>query len=247
MQYIRSKLFDLFLLIWTLVLGLATPVLMIAGSGGALRAYSRFWATGLSYALWYLVGLKYEIVGEIPKDRIPRLVVSNHQSAWETLIFAVLFPDISFVAKRELGRIPIFGWYLKTYPMVMIDRTKGRASLVDMIRQSQKVIAEGRSILIFPEGTRIPVDDTKQYHFGVAALYRQLNVPVLTIAHNAGCYWNDDYHMKYSGVIRVKVIEEILPGLEESQFLERIEKSINETKKELANGAGIDEWRWAMG
>ncbi len=247
MQYLRSKLFTVFLVAWTVVLGLATPILWIINRDTIVRSYSRFWASGIAWGIWHIVGLRYRITGALPTDGKPRLIVANHQSAWETLIIPTLLKDVTFVAKRELTKIPIFGWYLSKYPMILIDRSGGRATLLDMIKQAEEAISQGRSVLIFPEGTRIPVDDFKPYHFGVAALYKQLSVPVLTIAHNSGCFWNDEYAMRYRGEIELKVIEEIAPGLKQQEFLLKIERSINDEKTRLKEKAGIDEWRWAMG
>jgi 1-acyl-sn-glycerol-3-phosphate acyltransferase len=245
MQYLRSKLFTVLWAAWTLILGLATPVLMIINRGSVTRSYARFWARGVVWGMKHIIGLKYRIIGALPDDGKPRIIVCNHQSAWETIIIAALIKDVSFVAKRELTRIPIFGWFMSNYPMILIDRGGGRATLVDMVRQAQDGVKGGRPILIFPEGTRIGVDETKPYHFGVAALYKELNVPVLVLAHNSGSFWNDKFSTRHAGTVTLKVIEEILPGMPQKEFLAHIETVINHEKELLRHEAGIDEKRWA--
>lgn len=245
MQYVRSKLFTVLWAVWTLILGLATPVLMIINRGSVTRAYARFWARGVMLGIAHVVGLKYRIVGNLPRDGKPRIIVCNHQSAWETLVLAALIKDIVFVAKRELKKIPIFGWFMSNYPMILIDRGGGRATLADMVRQAQDAVKDGRSVLIFPEGTRIPVDQTKPYHFGVAALYKELGVPVLVLAHNSGCFWNDAHSTRHAGMVTLKVIEEIQPGLPQKEFLTHIESVINREKDLLRQEAGVDDRRWA--
>ena len=245
MQYIRSKLFTVLWALWTLLLGLGTPALILINRGHVTRSYARFWARGVVWGMAHIIGLKYRVVGALPTDGKPRIIVCNHQSAWETIIIAALVKDVSFVAKRELKKIPIFGWFMKNYPMILIDRGGGRATLVDMVNQAQKSVDEGRPILIFPEGTRIAVDQTKPYHFGVAALYKELGVPVLVLAHNSGSFWNDKFTTRHAGMVTLKVIEEIHPGMPQKEFLAHIETMINHEKELLRQEAGADEKRWA--
>ncbi|MBD1549233.1 lysophospholipid acyltransferase family protein [Roseibium aggregatum] len=247
MQYLRSKFFTALLVIWTIALGSLTPILMLIGAESKVRSYSRFWVRGIMLGLRTVVGLNYQIIGRFPSDGQPRLYVSNHQSAWETFAFAHLIPNVSFVAKKELRKVPIFGWYLAKYPMILIDRGAGKAALREMIEQGTRAVKEGRSILIFPEGTRIGVDDHRRYQFGVAALYKALNVPAIPIAHNAGCLWNDDYFMRYNGTVTVKILDEISPGITPAKFLARIEKEINYEKDKLASEEFLEEWRLALG
>ena len=183
----------------------------------------------------------------MPTLDTPKLIVSNHQSMWETMVYSILLKNISFIAKKELAKIPIFGWYMKKFPMVLIDRSAGRSALSDLLIKASTAVAEGRSILIFPEGTRIPPNENKKFHFGVAALYSHLNIPAVTLAHNSGCFWNSKYSMKHRGAITVRVIEEIQPGLPAQEFLQRIEKSINEQKNQLRDLLDADERRRAAG
>lgn len=247
MQYLRSKLFDLFMVLWTVLLGTATPILMLWGHVGAIRAYSIFWARGIAWGISNIVGLKYEIKGSLPNRSGPLIVISNHQSMWETIILATMIPNVTFVAKKELTRVPIFGWYMKKFPMIMIDRSTGRSALSEIISKSSEAVAKGHSILIFPEGTRIAPDETKKYHYGVAALYDKLQIPALTIAHNSGCFWNDEYYMKYNGTVTLRFIETIEPGMKTADFFRRIEESINTEKKLLVDQMDEDEWRLALG
>jgi 1-acyl-sn-glycerol-3-phosphate acyltransferase len=247
MQYLRSKSFDLFLVLWTIVVGLGTPVLMIWNNQRITRGYSLFWARGIAWGIWNIVGLTYRVDGKIPNTDTPKLIISNHQSMWETILFTTLIGNVVFVAKKELTRIPIFGWYMKKFPMVLIDRSNGRSALAEILEKASIAVSEGRSVLIFPEGTRIQPDEEKKFLYGVAALYGKLNIPAITIAHNSGCFWNKTYKMKHSGRITLRIIEEIPPGMGTAEFLRHIEASINEHKRQLRDSVAEDERRRAAG
>jgi 1-acyl-sn-glycerol-3-phosphate acyltransferase len=235
------------MVLWTILLGAATPILMLWNDAAAIRAYSIFWAKGIAWGIKNIIGLDYNIEGVIPDDKRPYIVVSNHQSMWETIILVTLIPNVTFVAKKELTRVPIFGWYMRKFPMILIDRSTGRSALAEILSKSSEAVENGHSILIFPEGTRCGPDETKKYHFGVAALYSKLGIPALTIAHNSGCFWNDEYSMKYNGTVTLKIIETIEPGMQTDKFLNHLEQSINEEKLLLVQRVNEDDWRWALG
>ncbi len=110
----------------------------------------------------------------------------KHQSAWETLVLHLLFADPAITLKRELTQIPLFGWYLTHAGMIRIDRAGGGRALRALVDDSRAALARGSSIVIFPEGTRAPVGERNPYHPGVAALYRQLDCPVVPVALNSG-------------------------------------------------------------
>ena len=150
-------LFNAYWAAWTALFLAPLAILAAAGSPvRPIRAATRPWARGILFGLRTICGLSYVEEG---RERIPAepcLIVANHQSAWETLAFLILVPDVAIVAKRELVAIPVVGWFLRRSPMIIIDRANGTQALRTMIDESRAAIAEGRSVLIFPEGTRGP-------------------------------------------------------------------------------------------
>jgi 1-acyl-sn-glycerol-3-phosphate acyltransferase len=222
--WLRSRLFDLAFAVWTSLFGLAVPVLLLCGSPKpAIRSATRFWVRGVLFGLKHVVGLRHVERGRehIPKE--PCLIVANHQSTWETLASLVLFPDVAIVAKQELLEIPVFGWYLRRSPMIVIDRETGPKALREMIQQSQAALAEGRSVLVFPEGTRRLVTDPVAFKRGTELLYAKLGVPALIMALNSGHFWSPGDTCKRSGVITVSYQELVPAGLSGAEFTRRAE------------------------
>jgi 1-acyl-sn-glycerol-3-phosphate acyltransferase len=208
----RSKLFDVLLAFWTALFGLAVPVLWLCGSPKpAIRAATRLWVNGALLGLKHVMGLRHVELGREHIPNKPCLIVANHQSTWETLASLLLFPDVAIVAKQELLAIPVFGWYLRHSPMIVIDRETGPKALREMVKQSQIALSEGRSVLVFPEGTRRPVTDPVTFKRGAELLYVKLGVPVLTMALNSGHFWSPGDNCKRSGTITVSYGESLFP------------------------------------
>jgi 1-acyl-sn-glycerol-3-phosphate acyltransferase len=230
---LKSRLFDGFLACWTSCFALGAIVFWLAGSPKkAIRAASRLWVRGVLFKLKYIVGLDY---AEKNRDLIPPepcLIVCNHQSTWETLAFLVLFPDVAIVAKQELLRIPIISWYLRKSPMIIIDRESGSKALKAMLRQSREAIAGGRSVLIFPQGTRMGESEPIRFKRGVELLYSKLGTPVLPVVVNSGKFWGIGVSSKRSGTITVSYLPAISPGMPAEQFVQEAESQM-EKEREL--------------
>jgi 1-acyl-sn-glycerol-3-phosphate acyltransferase len=224
-QRVRSKLFDITLALWT---GLFTPVLAILWMCGSpergVRLAARLWARGVLVGLKWLVGLTYVERGKhnIPDE--PCLIIANHQSTWETLAFLILFPDVAIVAKQELLTIPVFSWFLRKSPMILIDRESGSKAVRKMIDESRAALAQGRSVLIFPEGTRKQVSAPIEFKRGVELLYTKLDRVVLPVALNSGLFWGPDRPYKRPGVISVSYLSPIQPGLSGNEFTKKAEQ-----------------------
>jgi 1-acyl-sn-glycerol-3-phosphate acyltransferase len=138
------------------------------------------------------------------------------------------------VLKRELLHIPMFGWYMRKVGMIAVDRSRGASALKQMVREAQATFAAGRSIAIFPEGTRTAPGEHKPYQPGVAALYTQLGVPVVPIALNSGLFWGRKAFLKKPGTITLQILPAIPPGLDRKTFMKRLESSIEDASKALA-------------
>ena len=141
---------------------------------------------GILFCLRGVVGLKHEERGQGNIPDGPCLIIANHQSTWETLAFLVLFPDVAIIAKEELLTIPVFSWFLRKSPMILIDRESGAKAIRKMIDESRAALDQGRPVLIFPQGSRKSVHEPVEFKRGVEFLYTKLGRPVLPVALNSG-------------------------------------------------------------
>jgi 1-acyl-sn-glycerol-3-phosphate acyltransferase len=222
---LRSLCFNVGWYVGTVTIALAgTPILLLPRH--AVVAWAKFW---IRFCLWWLrvtVGLTHRLSGLENLPAGPVIIASKHQSSWETLAYTLLFSDAAIVLKRELLFIPVVGWAMARAGNIAVERGDGAAALRGLVRQAKAVIADGRSILIFPEGTRVAVGDERPYQVGTAALYRQLGVPVVPVALNSGLFWGRRQFIKRPGVIDVEILPAIAPGLSRDAFMTTLRKRI---------------------
>lgn len=224
MIWLRTALFFTGWVLATFMLGvLALPCLL---SQRASWAVARGWAAASLCWLRLCCGVKTTLLGLEHLPHAPFLVASKHQSAWDTLVLWRQFKNPSFVLKRELYLIPIFGWYLRRTGQIAIDRKAGRAALQQILQQAQHMVQQKRTIVIFPEGTRVKPGEEKPFHAGVARLSQALGWPVVPAALNGGCAWPKHTLKKYPGPAMVEFlppqpafVEPIGPWLEQLQRL----------------------------
>lgn len=227
MTRLRSRAFDILAIAWTLLFYPAIGALLATGKPRrAIRFVSRVWAAGVLAILRRTVGLTHTEVGRSNMPAGPCLIVANHQSQWETIAFLLLVRDVAIVAKQELLSIPVMGWFLRHSPMILIDRESGGRALRHMLGAARAAIAEGRPVLIFPEGSRRRVGDGVAFKRGIELLYADLGVPVLPVALNSGHFWSADDRVKRSGEIVVTYLPVIEPGLPARDFLSRAQASV---------------------
>lgn len=181
----------------------------------------RMWSRSILWACRVIIRLDYQVEG-LEKVKIPCIIAAKHQSAWDTIVFHSLLRDPAFVLKKELDVLS-FGWYIRRLKMIIVDRKDGRKSIVSLIQQGQRIVNEGkRPLVIFPEGTRTALDEKVKYQKGVAALYKNLHIPVIPVALNSGCFWGRRSFDKKPGTIRMKFLDPIEPGLKVDTFLEKL-------------------------
>lgn len=240
MLYLRAILFNLLSWLIFVVLGLLyLPLLLIPGGFGerVMMAAGTLWSRLMLGLTAVVVGLDYEVRGQSNIPPTPAIFAIKHQSAWDTLAVASLLPAPVVVLKRELFWIPLYGWYARRAGMIAIDRSAGAKALRRMLRAAREALAKGRSIVIFPQGTRtIPASlggAPKPYQPGVAALYGDLAVPVVPVALNSGIFWSRRAFCKYPGRIVVEFLPPILPGLNKRDFLARLEAAIEDATNRL--------------
>jgi 1-acyl-sn-glycerol-3-phosphate acyltransferase len=238
MSLLRALLFNVVFWVGTVVFGIAGLPFLLTPRRTAMR-FGRFWAQAVLFALKWLVGLDGEVRG---RENIPAggcLIAMKHQSMWDTLILPPLLGDPAVVIKRELLFVPFYGWYAARAGSIFIDRKGGGGALRRLLAAAKRAIAMGRPVVIFPQGTRTapdqPVDDAP-YQPGVAALYRELGVPLVPAAVNSGLYWGRRAFLKRRGRIILEFLEPIPPGLPRREVMATLE-----TRIETAAGALLRE------
>lgn len=164
------------------------------------------WSRIVVWLAWHVLGIRYRVVG---RDNLPTsggaVVLSKHQSAWETLALQEILPPLSFVMKRELLRVPFFGWGLAQLPMIAIDRGGGKDALAQVLDQGKTLLDNGYWVVVFPEGTRVPPGTARRYKLGGAWLASHTGTPVVPIAHNAGEFWRRNAFLKRPGEVLVSI------------------------------------------
>lgn len=204
MTLLRSALFALALVLVT------PPYAILALLSFPLPRMARYrlisaWSRMALWLAWLLCGIRWKIEGRKHLPDEPAVILSQHQSAWETLAFQEIFPPQVQVVKRELLWIPFFGWGLAMMSPIAIDRARGTAALREMARQGRERVAQGFWVVVFPEGTRVPPGEQRAYHQGGAWLAVNCGVPVVPVAHNAGKLWPRNAFVKRAGTVTVRI------------------------------------------
>lgn len=187
---------------------LIAPLVIIFSCFSSMTGYKTalFWSRFNIWSLAVICGLKYQVQG---RENIPDIdtyiMMSKHQSTWETLALSFTLPPHIWVFKRELQWVPFFGWALWSVKPIAINRSSGVSSLEQVIEQGAKRMSEGMSIMIFPEGTRVPAGTRQRYKTGGSLLAQQTGKPVLPIAHNAGHFWPRTGFIKQAGLITIRI------------------------------------------
>ncbi len=236
---LRSHLFQPVFYVWTFIYCLAVLPAYPLLSQSAMRAVARTWQRSILWLMRVMLGLTYEVRGRARVPAGPVIMASKHQSAWETLVFHVLIPEIAVGLKEELTRIPVFGWYLVRAGNIRIDRGAAANAIRSLVRGARQVVAQGLTVLIFPEGTRRALDDPPDYKPGVAALYSALKLPVVPVALNSGLYWPRRGLPKRPGRVLVEFLEPIPAGLDRKVMMHDLEQAIESgTARLVAEGRG---------
>ena len=224
MNILRSALFALAFYSWTAVMVLLSFPASLFGTK-AVRACAHGWARGHRVLAAGLLGIRTRIEGRRPEGAV--LVAIKHQSMYETLEFMLLLKEPAVVLKRELLDIPFWGWVVRRYGAIPVDRSGGAAALRTMMRAAEAAIAEGRPIVIFPEGTRVPTGERPPLQPGFAGLYRMLKLPVVPVALNSGRLWPRRRFVKRPGIVTIRFGEPIPPGRPRAEIEATVHEAIN--------------------
>lgn len=204
MVYLRSFLFAIILAIFTPPFALA-GILAYPLSPRTRHRIVTAWAPLMMGFIRPVLGIRYRVIGRENIPQVPSVILSKHQSAWETMALQVIFPPLCFVLKRELLKVPFFGWGLAAIPGIAIDRAAGKDALAQVIEQGSARLREGYWVAVFPEGTRTAPGVYRRYKAGGAALAVNAGAPVVPVAHNAGEFWGRNAFLKYPGEIVVSI------------------------------------------
>jgi len=183
------------------------------------------------FVIWLakvLCGIRYQVKGMENLPDTPLILLAKHQSAWETIFLAYRMPrPVVYVMKRELIRIPLFGWALALLRMIPIDRRNGKDAFAQVVRQGRKRLQDGLWIVMFPEGTRTPVGGQGKYKGGGARLAIETQTPVVPVALNAGECWPRNAFIKQPGLVTISIGKPISPqGLSAGELLQQVENWI---------------------
>ena len=236
MLTLRSIVFNaLFYLNLVIHLIAALPTFFMPRAG--IIAVAKSWGRTSNALLRLIAGIRVEYRGveKIPPGAL--IVAAKHQSVWETFALLPLLDDPTFILKRELQWIPLFGWYLIKGGMIAVNRGARGQTLASMIEGARVALAQRRQIIIFPEGTRRAPKAEPAYKYGVVHLYAEAHTPCLPVALNSGLFWPRRRFLRYPGTIRLEVLDPIPPGLDKETFAARLQQTIETaTARLIAEG-----------
>jgi len=235
MRQLRSLAFSVAFPVWTAICCLVLAFGPFLSRQGAL-AMAMFWVKSVAWVERNVLGLDYRVIG---RENLPSqgafIVAAKHQSTFETTKLHLILHDPAIVLKRELLKIPIWGRYLQKTGMIPIDRGAGRRAVGRMVSASQKAKSEGRPIVIFPQGTRVPAGEKRSYKQGVIALYQDLELPIVPLALNSGLFWPKKGR-KHGGIVTFSFLPPIPPGLNPQEVMATLETRLEaETDRLIAS------------
>jgi 1-acyl-sn-glycerol-3-phosphate acyltransferase len=239
---VRSLIFSALFYINIIVRMIAAlPTILLPYS--ALHDVLRHYAISTLWFLRVICGTTVEWRGRDKLPAGPCIVACKHQSVWETFALFVVLPDPTYVLKRELMWLPLFGWLATKARMIPIDRGSHSKALASMTAAARREAARGRQIVIFPEGTRRPPGAKPRYLPGVAFLYAELGLPCVPVALNSGLFWPRRSWRRYPGTILAEMLDPIPPGLEKREFLSRLQAATEEATARLVAEGGRSDRR----
>ena len=209
--FIRSTLFLLLAIVITAPAGLLVTLAIALPIKFRFRVIA-LWRAAFLALCEVVLGLRYQIIGRENIPSTPSVVLSKHQSAWETVALQTIFPPLVFVLKKSLLMIPFLGWAFASVKMISIDRSSGRDALRQVVAQGRDRLKAGFWVAIFPEGTRIAPGESRRFKTGGAFLAIKAGVMAVPVAHNAGEFWPKNAFIKKPGLITVSIGPAIDPA-----------------------------------
>lgn len=234
MPALRSLLFYIIAFIPTAIF-CVTGLVCLLLPRRVLVLYNRLWLHSVFFVLRHVQGLTYSIEGRENLPNGPFIISCKHQSVFETFMFPVLIDHPYIILKKELASVPFWGWMLKKYDAITIDRKKPKEAFQMLLQKGEETKTNGRPLLIFPEGTRTPPGVRGDYKPGIAILYDHLKIPVVPMAVNTGVFWPKHSFIKKPGHATLRILPAIQPGLSKREFMTTLENVIESACDDLLN------------
>lgn len=225
----RSIIFNILFTIWTIFLSTACiPITWLGYKNSSI--IGRIWTFGIVKMLKWVCNIRHEVIGYENLPNTPCVLVSKHQSAWDTMIYFSIAKHPAFILKKELLKTPFFGGILRRMGMIAVDREGGASALKNMLKQVKERLQQGFSIIIFPEGTRMLPGEVGKYHPGVAAIYndKDINTVFVPISLNSGLCWGKNSFIKKPGLITMKIHPAIEKSVDRKEFMRILQERVED-------------------
>ena len=237
MQFFRSLIFSIFVNCWGALIPMVFLIpAFISRNEKIADCGAKIWSIGVFWMLRKLCNIDYKIIGVENISKEPCIYACKHQSMWETVVMHLIINRPVYAYKKELELIPFYGWFIKFMSGIKVDRKGGVKSLKNVLNQAKKYLSKGQSIVIFPQGTRVPVGESiKKYPYqsGITALYNSCDVKIVPVALNSGLYWSKGKVLKNRGTIIIEFLPAISPGLGKEEFNKKLISTIEEKSDSL--------------
>ena len=240
MTWLRSALFNLFFYVLSATIAV-TALPLLAAPRRALLLPTHLWARMVIGLLRSFCGIRLRVTGRenLPRSG-PALIAAKHQSAFDTIVWLALLPDAAYVLKRELLHLPVYGWLARKARMIAVNRAAGPSAMRHLIRAGREAAAEGRQIVIFPEGTRVAPGARAAYQPGIAALAAATGLAVIPAATNSGLCWGRRAFRKQPGVITLAILPPLPKKLGREALMSRLATAIETETDRLVAGKDVD-------
>jgi 1-acyl-sn-glycerol-3-phosphate acyltransferase len=211
---------------------LLSPIYFLMERKAAFRI-PKDWASSNNWLMKNIVGATFEIEG---LENIPEtgcIFAPKHQSAWDTFALLPWQRDPVYILKRELMWIPLFGWYVAKQRMIPVNRGARGKVMVEVMRRTKEEMANGRQLIIYPEGTRRAPGAEPHYRYGIARIYRDVQVPVVPIVAHWGLFWGRRKLIKHPGHFKVRILPPIQPGMDPDDFHAHLVETLEAASDQL--------------
>lgn len=232
MIWIRSLAFSLYFYLLSTIVAIAMTPLFLAPRHWTTATLT-VWGRAVTVGLRLICGVRVEVRGREHLPRGAALIAAKHQCMFDIFGSFAFLPDACFVLRKELMVIPFFGWYAAKGGMIVVDREGHSNALRKLVRDARDRFAHARQLVIFPEGTRKAPGEPPAYKPGIAALYRELDMPVIPLALNTGVHWPAHGFKRFPGTIVFEFLPPIPPGLKRGEFMRELESRIESASDAL--------------
>lgn len=233
MTVLRSIAYNLWFVLATIGFGLAGIAVRLLAPDRAL-GFARYWVRALLGGARVICGIHPVVSGLENLPDGPALIASQHQSAYDTLVWVTLVPRPAYVFKKELTRIPLFGPMLRPAGQIPLDRSGSVAAVRALLKEADRAASAGRQIIIFPEGTRVAPGEEAPLRAGVAALAARTRLPVIPVATDSGLRWGRRAFFKRPGPIHIAIGRPLPPGLRSDALLAALREGWRDAAHQFA-------------